>query len=146
MAKKVQDRPVDTYPAAAGVTFSSVSSLVQTGIVLLFLSPSMFALSAPILIVPTAVALLYGTALARFGSRDGPREREGLDLPEDGAVGAAGKRHDDDQRREQSNEGAAAPVMRSLISRYERRGWLPAPERILSARYGHGGWDDGIRH
>lgn len=81
IAKKVQDRPVDTYPAAAGVTFSSVSSLVQTGIVLLFLSPSMFALSAPILIVPTAVALLYGTALARFGSRDGPREREGLDLP-----------------------------------------------------------------
>lgn len=37
MLKKVQDRPLKAYPAAAGVTFSSVSSLAQTGILLLFL-------------------------------------------------------------------------------------------------------------
>jgi uncharacterized membrane protein (DUF4010 family) len=80
MARKVQDRPVETYPAAAGATFSSVSSLVQTGIVLLFLSPSMFSLAAPVLLVPMAVALLFGMTLVRFGLRDGG-EGQGLELP-----------------------------------------------------------------
>lgn len=81
MLKKVQDRPFEAYPAAAGVTFSSVSSLAQTGIVLLFLSSSMFTLAAPILIIPSGVAFLYGILLARIGSRGGGAEPDGLELP-----------------------------------------------------------------
>jgi uncharacterized membrane protein (DUF4010 family) len=82
MLKKVQDRPLEAYPAAAGVTFSSVSSLAQTGIVLLFLSPSMFTVAAPILIVSSVVAFLYGIALARIGSRGGGGATpDGLELP-----------------------------------------------------------------
>jgi len=80
MLKKVQDRPLKAYPAAAGVTFSSVSSLAQTGILLLLLSPSMFTLAAPILIIPSVVAFLYGIVLARIGSRGGA-EPDGLELP-----------------------------------------------------------------
>jgi uncharacterized membrane protein (DUF4010 family) len=80
MARKVQDRPADAYAAAAGATLSSVSSFVQTGVVLLFLSPSMLSLAAPVLIVPTAVAVILGVALVHIGLRHA-RERQGLDLP-----------------------------------------------------------------
>jgi uncharacterized membrane protein (DUF4010 family) len=80
MARKVQDRPADAYAAAAGATLSSVSSFVQTGVVLLFLSPSKLSLAAPVLIVPTAVALILGVALVPIGLRHA-RERQGLDLP-----------------------------------------------------------------
>lgn len=80
MAKKVQDRPADTYAAAAGATLSSVSSLVQTSVVLLFLSPPLLTLAAPVMIVPTAVALIVGVVLVRIGLRGGA-DRQGLELP-----------------------------------------------------------------
>lgn len=80
MAKKVQDRPADCYAAAAGATLSSVSSLIQTGVVLLFLSPSMLKFAAPVLIVPAAALMFVGAPLLHLGTRGGA-ERQGLDLP-----------------------------------------------------------------
>lgn len=80
MAKKVQDQPANTHAAAAGATLSSASSLIQTGAVLLFLSPTLLALATPILIVPALVASLFGVVLVQLGLRAG-EEPSGLDLP-----------------------------------------------------------------
>lgn len=80
MVKKVQDQPAETHAAAAGATLSSVSSLIQTGVVLLFLSPALLTLATPLLIVPALVALLYGALLMQLALRAGA-EPSGLDLP-----------------------------------------------------------------
>ncbi|TNC60027.1 MgtC/SapB family protein [Rubellimicrobium roseum] len=80
MAKKVRDLPDEVYPAAAGATLSSVSSLVQTGVVLLLMSPPLLTAAAPVLIVSAAVAVLYGAAFMLAGARRGA-ESQGLELP-----------------------------------------------------------------
>lgn len=67
-------------PAAAGATLSSVSSLVQTGLVLGLVSPSLFALALPVLVVPTLVVLIFSALLVYLATRKGV-EPAGIELP-----------------------------------------------------------------
>lgn len=80
MAKKAVEQPNETDSAAAGATLSSVSSLVQTGAILLLLSPKLLATAAPILIAPTVVSALYGAAFTYRGMRRSA-EPLGMELP-----------------------------------------------------------------
>lgn len=56
-------KPEDAQSAAAGATLSSVSSLIQIGIILLALSPAMFKMGFPILFSAGLVATLHGAAI-----------------------------------------------------------------------------------
>lgn len=66
--------------AAAGATLSSVSSLLQTGLVLLVMSPALFAAAVPMLLVPSAVALAWSALYVQLSLRQGG-ERLAIDLP-----------------------------------------------------------------
>lgn len=57
------EKPENAKSAAAGATLSSVSSLVQIGIILLALSPSMFTIGLPLLLSAGLVAALHGAAI-----------------------------------------------------------------------------------
>ena len=59
---------------------SSVSSLVQTGLVLGLVSPSLFALALPVLVVPTLVVLIFSALLVYLATRKGG-EPAGIELP-----------------------------------------------------------------
>lgn len=69
MARKSQDQPEAALSAAAGATLSSVSSLVQIGVILLLASPSLLVASAPMLILSAVVAGLYGCVFVFLGLR-----------------------------------------------------------------------------
>ncbi len=80
MATRAKEFPGQAMAAAAGATLSSISSLVQTGMILLFLSPLLFAATAPVLALPILVTALYGAVLTFSGLRaDG--ETAGVELP-----------------------------------------------------------------
>jgi uncharacterized membrane protein (DUF4010 family) len=57
------EKPEDAKSAAAGATLSSVSSLIQIGIILLALSPVMFTIGLPMLFSAGLVAALHGAAI-----------------------------------------------------------------------------------
>lgn len=57
------EKPEDAKSAAAGATLSSVSSLIQIGIILLALSPGMFRMGFPLLFSAGLVAALHGGAI-----------------------------------------------------------------------------------
>jgi uncharacterized membrane protein (DUF4010 family) len=57
------ENPEDAKSAAAGATLSSVSSLIQIGIILLALSPAMFTMGFPLLFSASLVAALHGAAI-----------------------------------------------------------------------------------
>jgi len=80
LATKAKEIPAQALAAAAGATLSSISSLLQTGVILLFLSPLLFAATAPILALPIIVAATYGGALTYIGLRQGG-EKAGVELP-----------------------------------------------------------------
>lgn len=57
------EKPEEAQSAAAGATLSSVSSLIQIGIILLALSPAMFTIGFPMLFSAGVVAALHGAAI-----------------------------------------------------------------------------------
>ena len=57
------EKPEEAQSAAAGATLSSVSSLIQIGIILLALSPAMFTMGFPMLFSAGVVAALHGAAI-----------------------------------------------------------------------------------
>ncbi|SHL84773.1 Uncharacterized membrane protein, DUF4010 family [Roseovarius marisflavi] len=63
LGRRAVEKPEDAKSAAAGATLSSVSSLVQIGIILLALSPAMFAAGIPLLFVTGLAAGLHGAAI-----------------------------------------------------------------------------------
>ena len=63
LGQRSAEKPEDAWSAATGATLSSVSSLVQTGIILLALSPAMFTVGLPLLVGAGLVAALHGVAL-----------------------------------------------------------------------------------
>ncbi|MFL0694941.1 MAG: MgtC/SapB family protein [Agrobacterium tumefaciens] len=79
MARKVKERSDFTAAAAAGANLSSVSSMMQTGIVLALISPTLMAMAAPVLIVPTLVSLLYSAIFVRRALQQGA-ESHRIDL------------------------------------------------------------------
>jgi len=71
--------PNQTMSSAAGAALSSVSSLIQVGIILLVLSPAMFAAGLPLLLATVTVAAVHG-ATAFLLSLRGTRETAQLEL------------------------------------------------------------------
>jgi uncharacterized membrane protein (DUF4010 family) len=63
LGQHATEKPEDAKSAAAGATLSSVSSLIQIGIILLALSPAMFATGFPLLFSAGLVATLHGAAI-----------------------------------------------------------------------------------
>ena len=63
LGQRATEKPEDAKRAAAGATLSSVSSLVQIGIILLALSPAMFTTGFPLLFAAGLVASLHGAAI-----------------------------------------------------------------------------------
>ncbi|WP_458790983.1 MgtC/SapB family protein [Yoonia sp. MH D7] len=63
LGNHANQKPDDANSAAAGATLSSVSSLIQIGIILLALSPAMFTMGFPILFSAGLVAALHGAAI-----------------------------------------------------------------------------------
>jgi uncharacterized membrane protein (DUF4010 family) len=63
LGQRAAEKPEDAQSAAAGATLSSVSSLVQIGIILLALSPSMFTVGLPLLFGAGLAATLHGAAI-----------------------------------------------------------------------------------
>jgi uncharacterized membrane protein (DUF4010 family) len=79
MARKVKERSDCTAAAAAGANLSSVSSMMQTGIVLALMSPTLLAMAATVLVVPTLVSLLYSAIFVRRTLQQ-DAEPHGIDL------------------------------------------------------------------
>ena len=63
LGQRATEKPEDAKSAAAGATLSSVSSLVQIGIILLALSPAMFTVGLPLLFAAGLAAALHGAAI-----------------------------------------------------------------------------------
>jgi uncharacterized membrane protein (DUF4010 family) len=63
LGQRASEKPEDAQSAAAGATLSSVSSLVQIGIILLALSPAMFTVGLPLLFAAGLAAALHGAAI-----------------------------------------------------------------------------------
>jgi len=80
LGRRAGDKPDDARSASAGATLSSVSSLIQIGIILFVLSPAMFVDGLPILIGTGLAAGLYGAA-AFFMSLYGETKLAVLELP-----------------------------------------------------------------
>jgi len=74
------EKPEEAQSAAAGATLSSVSSLIQIGIILLALSPAMFTMGFPMLFSAGVVAALHGAAIFFLAMRR-KVERGVLELP-----------------------------------------------------------------
>lgn len=77
---RAKEKPGDAKSATAGATLSSVSSLIQLGIILLTLSPAMFAKALPVLLGAGLAAGLYG-AVIFFLSQRGEATPTVLELP-----------------------------------------------------------------
>lgn len=80
LRQRAEERPDDAKSATAGATLSSVSSLIQLGIILLMLSPAMFVSGLPVLLGAGLAAALYGAAIF-FLSQRGKAKPEVLELP-----------------------------------------------------------------
>jgi uncharacterized membrane protein (DUF4010 family) len=63
LGRRASEQPDDAKSAAAGATLSSVSSLALIGVILLTLSPAMFAAGLPVLLGASLAAGLYGAAI-----------------------------------------------------------------------------------
>jgi uncharacterized membrane protein (DUF4010 family) len=63
LGQRAAEKPEDARSAAAGATLSSVSSLIQIGIILLALSPAMFTMGLPLLLGAGLAAALHGAAI-----------------------------------------------------------------------------------
>ena len=63
LGQRATEKPEDARSAAAGATLSSVSSLIQIGIILLALSPAMFTMGLPLLFGAGVAAALHGAAI-----------------------------------------------------------------------------------
>lgn len=80
LGQRAIEKPEDARSAAAGATLSSVSSLIQIGIILLALSPAMFTMGLPLLFGAGLAAGLHGVAIFFLALR-GKVEPTVLDLP-----------------------------------------------------------------
>ncbi len=80
LGRRAGDKPDDARSASAGAALSSVSSLIQIGIILFALSPAMFAAGMPVLFVTGLAAALYGAATF-FLSLHGETKPAVLELP-----------------------------------------------------------------
>ena len=80
LGRRARDKPDDARSASAGAALSSVSSLIQIGIILFALSPAMFAAGMPILFITVLAAALYG-AVSFFLSLHGEAKPAVLELP-----------------------------------------------------------------
>ncbi|RLJ36270.1 uncharacterized membrane protein (DUF4010 family) [Litoreibacter meonggei] len=80
LGQRAAEKPEDAKSAAAGATLSSVSSLVQIGIILLALSPAMFTAGLPILFAAGLAAALHGAAIFFLALRHKVEPAE-LELP-----------------------------------------------------------------
>jgi len=81
LGQRASEKPDDSKSAGAGATFSSVSSLIQIGIILLILSPAMFAAGLPVLLGAGLAAGLYG-AVIFFLAQQGDVKSAVLELPQ----------------------------------------------------------------
>lgn len=63
LGRRADNKPDDARSAAAGATLSSVSSLIQVGVILLALSPAMLAAGIPVLLGAGIAAALHGVAI-----------------------------------------------------------------------------------
>lgn len=63
LGRRAVEKPDNARSAAVGATLSSVSSLAQVAVILLTLSPAMFAVGFPVLLGAGLVAGLYGAAI-----------------------------------------------------------------------------------
>ena len=81
LGRRASEKPDDSKSAGAGATFSSVSSLIQIGIILLILSPAMFAAGLPVLLGAGLAAGLYG-AVVFFLAQRGDVKPAVLELPQ----------------------------------------------------------------
>ena len=81
LGRRASEKPDDSKSAGAGATFSSVSSLIQIGIILLILSPAMFAVGLPVLLGASLAAGLYGAVVFFLAQRDDVKT-EVLELPQ----------------------------------------------------------------
>ncbi len=77
---RAEEKPDDAKSATAGATLSSVSSLIQLGIILLALSPAMLVSGLPVLFGAGLAAGLYGAAIF-FLSQRGEAKPAVLELP-----------------------------------------------------------------
>ena len=80
LGRRADDKPDDARSAAAGATLSSVSSHIQVGIILLALSPAMFAAGLPVLFGAGLAAGLHGVA-ALFLTLRGETKPAVVELP-----------------------------------------------------------------
>lgn len=80
LGRRAEDKPDDVRSASAGAALSSVSSLIQTGIILFALSPAMFAAGMPVLLGAGVAAALYGAATFLLSLR-GETKPAVLELP-----------------------------------------------------------------
>ncbi len=81
LGRRASEKPDDSKSAGAGATFSSVSSLIQIGIILLILSPAMFAEGLPVLLGASLAAGLYGAVIFFLAQRDDVKPTV-LELPQ----------------------------------------------------------------
>jgi len=80
LGQRATEKPDDAKSAAAGAALSSVSSLIQIGIILLALSPAMFFVALPLLFAAGLTAALHGAAIFFLALRL-KVEPAALDLP-----------------------------------------------------------------
>jgi len=80
LGRRAGDKPDEVRSASAGAALSSVSSLMQIGIILFALSPAMFAAGVPVLLGAGLAAALYGAATFLL-SIHGDNKPEALELP-----------------------------------------------------------------
>ena len=81
LGRRASEMPDHSKSAGAGATFSSVSSLIQIGIILFTLSPAMFAAGLPVLLGAGLAAGLYG-AVVFFLAQRGDVKPAVLELPQ----------------------------------------------------------------
>jgi uncharacterized membrane protein (DUF4010 family) len=80
LGRRASENPDDSKSAGAGASFSSVSSLIQIGIIVLILSPAMFAAGLPLLLGAGVAAALHGAVVFLIAQR-GDVEPRVLELP-----------------------------------------------------------------
>ncbi len=80
LGRRAEGNPDDVRSASAGAALSSVSSLIQIGIILYALSPAMFAAGMPVFLGAGIAAALYGAATF-FLSLHGKTKPAVLELP-----------------------------------------------------------------
>ena len=80
LGRRAGEKPDDVKSAAAGASLSSVSSLIQIGVILFTLSPAMFGAGIPLLLGAGLAAGLHGAAIF-FLTLRGEIKPAVLDLP-----------------------------------------------------------------